>query len=444
MLSLYGDGHRFCDGVSRRNFLKIGALGLGGLSLPQILQAESKAGIRNSQKSIIMIYLPGGPPHQDMFDLKVDAPSAIRGEFQPIPTNVPGVEICELLPQIAKRLDKVAIIRSLVGSEGRHNSFQCFTGRTQRQQPLGGWPESGSILSQLQGPRDLSVPPYVNLSPPMRHKPYNAKGPGFLGLSHGAFRPEGESKADMVLQSVRLDRLTDRRRLLASFDQFRRRVDTSETMQGVGDFQRQALDVLTSSKLVHALDLSREDPRIVERYGKGTEREQGDAAPRLMSQFLMARRLVEAGVRFVTVSFSFWDWHGGNFHHARANFPDLDQGVTALIDDLHQRGLEKDVSVVVWGEFGRTPQINKNAGRDHWPRVSCALLAGGGMKMGQAVGTTDRLGADADDRPIHFQEVFATLYRTMGIDVRTATVDDYNGRPRYLVADGAEPLPELV
>lgn len=452
MLTIYGDesaqgSQRFCDGMHRRSFLKIGGLALGGLSLPQLLEAESRdqKATKGSGKSVIMIYLAGGPPHQDMFDLKLDAPSGIRGEFKPIRTNVPGIQICEEFPRLAAMTDKLAIIRSLVGSDGRHDSFQCLTGRRYRGQPPGGWPEFGSVVSRLQGFGDPGVPPYVNLSPIMRHKPYNAKGPGFLGQAHGAFRPEGEAREDMALNGITLERLGDRRRLLGSFDRFRRHADRlGESMQGMNAFQNQALGVLTSSKLVEALDLEREDPRVIDRYGKGTPREQGDAAPRLMKHFLLARRLVEAGARFVTCTFSFWDWHGSNFTHARKNFPDLDQGVSALVEDLHQRGLEKDVSVVVWGEFGRTPQINKSAGRDHWPNVCCALLAGGGMKTGQVIGSTDRLGAEADDRPVHFQEVFATMYHQMGIDVDTATVQDFSGRPRYLVEDHVKPMPELI
>jgi len=445
MLAIYGpDTHRFCDGVSRRAVLKIGGLALGGLSLAELLHAESRSGLRESNKSIIMIYLAGGPPHQDMFDLKMDAPSEIRGEFRPIPTNVPGIQICESLPKMARMMDKLAVIRSLVGSEGQHNSFQCLTGRTQRRQPPGKWPEAGSVLAKVQDSRGPGVPPYVNLAPIMRHRPYNAKGPGFLGPAYAAFRPAGETKADMVLNGVGPERLLDRRRLLASFDRFRRDVDESRLMAGIDVFQRQALGVLTSNRLAHALDLRREDSRVVDRYGYGTAQVQGDAAPRLMGDFLVARRLVEAGVRFVTLTFSFWDWHSQNFANARRNFPDLDQGVTALVEDLHQRGLDKDVTVIVWGEFGRTPRINANAGRDHWPAVSCALLAGGGMRTGQLIGTTDRHAAQAKDRPIHFRDVFATLYHNMGIDVENATIDDYSGRPRHLVGGGAKPIPELV
>src|SRR5436190_1743850 len=444
MLTIQGSSSKFCDGVSRRNFLRIGALGLGGLALPQLFQAEAASGIRKSHKAIIMIYLPGGPPHQDTFDLKLDAPSEIRGEFKPIRTNVPGIEICEHLPRIAKMADKLAFVRSIVGAEDNHYDYQCLTGRLKRTEPPGGWPSIGSVVSKLQGATHPAVPPFVGLEPVMQHKPYNSSGPGFLGVPHRSFRPAGEGKADMVLNGVTLDRLNDRKTLLASFDQFRRDVDASGAMEGLDAFNQQAFGVLTSSQLLNALDLGREDKRIVERYGKGDPKTHGDAAPMLTEQFLMARRLVEAGARFVTVAFGFWDYHGKNFDNARKDLPLLDQGVSALVQDLHDRGLDKDVSVVVWGEFGRTPTINKDGGRDHWPRVSCAVLAGGGMKTGQVIGATDRLGGEASERPVHFQEVFATLYNRVGIDVNKATINDLTGRPQFLVDNNQQPMRELI
>ena len=327
--------------------------------------------------------------------------------------------------------------------EGQHNSFQCLTGHTQRNQPQSGWPEYGCSVSKVLGAAHPSAPPYVNLFPNMQHRPYNAKGPGYLGRPHAAFMPEGETKSDLVLNGISVERLADRRRLLESFDRFRRRAESSDMMRGVDAFQQRAFDILTSSRLADALDLSKEDPRVRERYGTGTTKRQGDAAPRLMGQFLTARRLIEAGARCVTVAFSFWDWHGNNFGNARKNFPDLDQGVSALVEDLHERGLDKDVSVVVWGEFGRTPRINKQAGRDHWPKVTCALLAGGGMRTGQVIGSTTRDGGEAKDRPVTFPEVFATLYHNLGIDTDTTTTADLNGRPQYLV-DGAKPIAELI
>ncbi|HSH92911.1 MAG TPA: DUF1501 domain-containing protein [Roseimicrobium sp.] len=444
MLTIAGKSARFCDGISRRNFLKIGALGLGGLSLPQILQAESKSGIKQTQKSIIMIYLPGGPPHQDMFDLKLDAPSEVRGEFKPISTNVPGIQICEHLPLMSRMMDKMVPIRSIVGSEGGHDNFQCYTGRSQRNQPPGGWPTFGSAISKLQGAADPAIPPFIGLENRTQHRPYNMATPGFLGVPHQSFRPAGEGKNDMVLNGVSTDRLSDRRALLAGFDNFRRDVDSSGLMEGVDAFTQQAFGMLTSSKLANALDFEKESKKTIERYGKGDPKPKGDASPLLTEQFLMARRLVEAGCRVVTVGFGFWDYHGNNFGNARNDFPLLDRGVTALVQDLHDRGLDKDVSVVVWGEFGRTPTINKDAGRDHWPRVSCALLAGGGMKTGQVIGETDRLGGEATDRPVTFSEVFSTLYHNLGIDVNTTTIDDLSGRPQYLVEPGSQPLKELV
>jgi hypothetical protein len=444
MLTIPGPSSTFCDGVSRRNFLRIGALGLGGLALPQLFQAEAASGIRRSHKAVIMIYLPGGPPHQDTFDIKVDAPSEIRGEFKPIRTKVPGIEICEHLPLMAKMADKLAFVRSIVGAEDNHYDYQCLTGRLKRGEPPGGWPSIGSVVSKLQGTTDPAVPSFVGLEPVMQHRPYNSSGPGFLGIPHRSFRPAGEGRSDMVLNGVTLDRLNDRKTLLASFDRFRRDVDASGAMEGLDAFNQQAFGVLTSRKLLHALDLEREDKRIVELYGKGDPKPHGDAAPMLTEQFLMARRLVEAGARVVTVAFGFWDYHGKNFDNARKDMPLLDRGVTALVQDLHQRDLDKDVSVIVWGEFGRTPTINKDGGRDHWPRVSCALLAGGGMKTGQVIGATDRLGGEASERPVHFQEVFATLYHNMGIDVSKATIEDLTGRPQFLVDNNHQPMRELI
>jgi len=445
MLTIYGGRSRFCDGVSRRNFLKIGALGVAGLSLPQLLRAEAAGGAGSSHKSVIMIFLPGGPAHQDLFDLKPQAPSEIRGEFQPIKTNVPGMEICELMPRLAKQADRVAIIRSIVGCSGDHDAFQCLTGRLKRNMPPGGWPCLGSTLAKLEGPVNEAVPPFVALAPKMGHMEWADPGsPGFLGVPYAPFHPEGEGKSDMTLNGVTLDRLNDRRALLSSLDKFRRDIDSSGMMDGVDAFNRQALSVLTSSKLADALDLAKEDPKTVERYGKGDPRNRDDGGPRLTSHFLIARRLVEAGARCVTLAFSRWDHHGHNFPQLREDIPLLDQGLTALLDDLYARGMDKDVSVIVWGEFGRTPAINKDGGRDHWPRVSCALLAGGGMRTGKVIGATDRQAGEATDRPVQFSEVFATLYHNLGIDTAKATVPDLTGRPQYLVDNNAQPLKELV
>ena len=446
----------FCDGINRRNFLKIGGLGTAsaglGLTLPQLLSLEAQAGTGSSHKSVILIYLVGGPPHQDMFDLKPDAPSNVAGPHRPIGTNVDGIEICELFPEMAKRMDKFAIIRSLVGAQGGHDAFQCYTGRKPQDAPApqGGFAPFGSTVGAIQGPVHAEAPPFVSLCYECTHGPYNEPGPGMLGPRHSSFRPMGPTRADMALQGITLDRLADRTRLLESVDHFRREADASGQMDGLDAFNQQAMGILTSSKLGEALDLSKEDPRIVERYGTGDEvkRIDGNGAPRVPQSFLVARRLVEAGARVVTVNYSKWDWHGGPgndiFKREKEDFPIFDQAITALVDDLHDRGLDKDTTVLVWGEFGRTPKISSRVGRDHWPRVAMALLAGGGMQTGQVIGATDRLGGEAVDRPVTFPEVFATLYHNLGIDVANTTVNDFQGRPQHLVEGNAKPIRELI
>jgi len=444
MLVVPGPSQRFCDGISRRNFLRIGALGMGGLAVPQLLRAESQSGIRSSQKAVIMIYLPGGPPHQDTFDLKMDAPAEIRGEFNPIPTNVPGTQICEHLPRLAKMADRYTIVRSISDAIDDHSDFMCQTGRRKNGQPPGGWPTMGSSVSRLLSGSDSSIPAFIGLEPRMQHRPYNAANAGYAGVSHDAFRPAADAKSDMVLNGISTERLADRRALLSAFDTFRRDVDATGLMSGLDGFNQQAFGMLTSSRLLQALDLKNEDPKLLERYGKGDTKVHGDAAPMLNEQFCVARRLVEAGARFVTVAYGFWDYHGNNFGNARNDLPLLDQALSALYQDLHDRGMERDVSVIVWGEFGRSPNINKDGGRDHWPRANCALLAGGGMKVGQVIGATDRLGGEPSERPVQFGEIFATLYHSLGIDVNKVTIPDFTGRPQFLVPDGCQPMKELV
>ncbi|MBS0261389.1 MAG: DUF1501 domain-containing protein, partial [Planctomycetes bacterium] len=342
---------------------------------------------------------------------------------------------------------KFAIIRSLYGGPDQHASDMCLSGF-----PIGpkgrqdNHPSLGSAVAKLHGPVDQAVPPFVGLTIKTRHEPYCNPGfPGFLGQAYAPFQPDGEGMANMRLNGVTLDQLRDRKALLASVDNFRRQVESSPAFQGVDSFTRKAFDVLTSSKLVEALDLEQEDAKVRDMYGRGSAAPAfgEDAGPHWMDQFLMARRLVEAGVRCVTLSFGSWDRHGANFERLPEQLGKLDMAITALVSDLHARGLDQDVSVVAWGEFGRTPRINPGGGRDHWPQASCALLAGGGMRMGQVIGSTNRLGEIPHDRPVHYQEVFATLYRQLGIDVGTATIPDPNGRPQYLL-DRREPIRELV
>lgn len=441
MLTIRGNKHPFCDGISRREFLTIGGLALGGLTLPQLLAAEAQAGVRKQQKAVIMIFLPGGPPHQDMFDMKPDAPAEIRGEFKPIKTKVPGIEICEHMPRIAAMMDKFTIIRSLTGTRDEHDSHICMSGYSVAESNQNHAPCMGSVLSRLEGPADKTVPPFIGLQTKAGHTPWADPGDaGFLGLAHAAMRPQGEIMQDMTLGDISLDRLAHRRKLLTTLDRFRRGVDS---LEGIDAMNQRAFDILTSSKLAHALDVTKEDPKVRERYGKGRMEPVDDGLPMINDQFLAARRLVEAGARCVTIGYGRWDYHGDNFGQLKRYLPMLDSAVASLVQDLHDRGLDKDVSVVVWGEFGRTPRVNKDGGRDHWPRASFALLAGGGMKTGQVIGSTNRFGEEPDERPIDYKDVFVTLYHNLGIDIVNTPVPDITGRPNYLYA-GHEPIAELV
>ena len=456
MLTIYGKSNKrtgFCDGLSRRNFLKVGGAAYGGLSLAQMLEMESLAGVGSSHRSVINIYLPGGPSHLDMWDLKPNAPAEIRGEFNPINTNVPGIQICELFPRVAQMMDKFAIIRSISDSDGRHDGYQCMTGRRfGSRQPNGGWPSAGAWVSRLAGPVSKAVPPNLALMYPTGNRTWGEAGTaGFMDLSHSPFNLVGkkprENPDNMVLQGITLERLQDRDSLRTALDQYRRGATASTNMESVDTYAQQALGILTDSKLCDALDLSKEDPRTLARYGKSDVRFQRDGAPKMIENFCVARRLVEAGARYVSLNYSRWDWHGGdgmNFPRSRQEFPLLDQGLSALIGDIHERGLAKQVSVVVWGEFGRTPKINKKNSRDHWPRVNAALVAGGSIQTGQVVGETNKYAEHAVKRPVKFQEIFATLYDHLGLDAHRDRIFDGSGTPRYPVDAGVDPIRELL
>ena len=448
MLTLWGPGknNRFCDGLSRRSFLKIGGLAMGGLSLPALLQAEAQAAsssARASHKSVIMVYLAGGLAHQDTFDLKPEAPEGIRGEFKPIATCLPGIQISELLPKMAGVLDKVAVIRSIVNLRDEHSSFQNLTGFPMAQSQREGRPSFGSVIARVQGTVDPVVPPFVDLFPVMQHRPYNSPGPGFLGHTCKAARMDGDDLALLKPPAnVSHQRFEGRRTLFNQFDQFRHQVDNAE-IGGMDDVYRHAFDVLTSDKVAKALDITREDPKLRDRYGLGSSQHLGDGAPMWNDQLLTARRLVEAGARCVTVAYGFWDTHGQNFSWLRQRLPLFDQGISALVEDIYARGLDRDVTVVVWGEFGRSPKINKDAGRDHWARVNSALMFGGGMKVGQVIGSTDKLGGAAASHPVHYLDVLATIYHNLGIDPH-ALISDKANRPVNILPPSTAPIRELI
>jgi len=407
--------------ASRRRFLNVGALGVGGLTLADLLRAEAAQG-NSSHKAVINIHLAGGPSHIDTFDLKPDAAREFRGEFNPVTTNVPGIDICEHFPMLAQSADKFAIIRSLTGSISDHSDYPTQTGYPRSNlQSSGGRPSVGSVAAKLLGSAGTGAPPFVG---------YNGSYVGYLGSVYQPYRPKG---GELRLNAaVTPDRLQSRTELLQGIDNLRREMDQSGQMTALDAYTQQAVDVVTSGRVADALDLNKEDPRLRERYGNDGK------------MFLTARRLIEAGVRAVNFNWGSWDTHSNNFGHLKGQLPKLDVAMSALLEDLHTRGMDKDVTVVMWGEFARTPRVNNNkGGRDHWLEVAMCFVAGGGMKMGQVIGASNRNAERVVDRPVHLQEVFATIYHNLGIDVKNTTITDPAGRPQYLV-DHREPIRELL
>jgi hypothetical protein len=426
MFTLWGARQGFCDGITRRNFLKIGAFG-AGLTLAEMLRSQARAGASPStpSKSAIMIYLPGGPSHMDMYDLKPDAPAEYRGEFKPIATNVAGVQICEHFPLQARMWDKLACIRSVI-SVDEHSDSLVTTGYSESQNRVAHHPSFGAVMSRLRGNTSNDIPPFVSL-----RGMSIGQEPGYLGVAHRAFTPSGPGLQNLNLPGgVNLARMEDRKSLLSGFDQVRRDIDASGTMKGLDAFATRAFDMIASGNVRKALDLTREDPRVRDRY-KGIE------------QFLTARRLIEAGVGCVTLAIGGWDTHSSNFKTLKKQLPQVDRGIANLIQDLHDRGMENDVVTVMWGEFGRTPKINGNdAGRDHWAPVMSAIVAGGGLKMGQAIGSSSSRGEYPKVQPYRASQVLSTLYRVVGIDP-SLTFPNGSGRPMYIL-DDREPVKELL
>jgi hypothetical protein len=426
MLTIWGERQQFCDGVTRRGFLKIGAFG-AGLSLAEMLRLRAAAGTSpgsRSTKSAIMIYLPGGPSHIDMYDPKPDAPKEFRGEFKPIATNVSGIQICEHMPLQAQMFDKLAVLRSVVSVE-EHSDSLVMTGYSENTNRTAHHPSLGAVVSKVRGSAN-DIPPFVSL----RGSTIGTE-PGYLGVGHRPFTPDGPGLQNLRLANgVNRERVGERKSLLQNFDSIRRDMDASETMRGMDTFAARAFDMVASGTVRRALDLTHEDPRVRDRY-KGIE------------AFLTARRLIEAGVGCVTLAIGGWDTHSSNFKTLKKQLPRVDRGVANLIQDLQDRGMDQDVVTVMWGEFGRTPKINNNdGGRDHWAPVMSALIAGGGLKMGQAIGASNSRGEIPKDRPIKVPQVLSTIYHALGIDP-SQTFPNGNGRPMYIL-DDREPVTELV
>ncbi len=453
--------------VSRRGFLCAGTLGIAGLSLPEVLAAEARAGKNPSRKSIIVIHLDGGPPQMDLIDPKPDAPLDLRSPFAPIRTTVPGIQLTQLMPKCASIADKLVLLRTLVGSDGRHHAFQCQSGYKENDlQSIGGRPALGCVVNHLLGTPLDDVPNFVDL---MQGRPLvrNSARPGFLGPSVNPFRPdisqrwhrelEDGMKGELarlgknhdtklsLIPDLPVSRLDDRLALLNNIDQFNRTLDQSGSMAAMDHFTRQAYRILTSGAFSSAMDIDREDTKVIDSYtpsmkmnGKQSNTSEGpDAALKL----LLARRLVEAGVRVVSVSLSDFDTHSDNNTRMEHLGPLFDFGFHALVTDLESRGMLEDVTVLAWGEFGRTPKVNDKGGRDHWPRLSMGMMAGGGMS-GAVLGESDRVAGEVMSRPIAYADVVATLYHQLGIDPQTM-IYDQTGRPHMLMDQG-EVIRELV
>jgi len=441
MFTLWGNKQEFCDGITRRDFLRVGALGLGGLSLADLLRAQARSPKEREPRAVIMIHLPGGPSHHDMYDPKPDAPQEIRGEFKPIQTNVPGIQVSELLPLQAKIADKLAIVRGI--------DFLSYSGNDHSQEPLyTGFhskftvrPAFGSVVTRLQGSPNPPMPPYVSLSPF-----YDGDRAAYLGPAYRPFAPSDRGQGNLSLvKGVTVEQLQDRKMLLHTFDSMRRDIDQKGEMSGMDTFTTQALDMIATPQVRDAFDLSKEPESVKAKYG--SYRARGQAGEIDPMKFLMARRLVEAGASIVTLAVGSWDDHGSAkegsiFKALRQRLPVLDQAVHGLVTELHERGLDKQTAVLIWGEMGRTPKINTVAGRDHWSEAGSAVLAGGlGLRLGQVVGATDAKGA-YPKRRIKHQNVLATFYHLLGIDPAT-TLPDHNGRPQHLL-DECDKIAELV
>lgn len=435
--------HSNCEGVARRDFIKLGATGLLGLSLPEVLRLESQADTAKSKaKSIIMVWLAGGPATIDMWDLKPEAPEGIRGEFKPIETKAPGMQICEYLPQIAKVADKITIIRSLAHSIPSHEIATVFMSTGNKPTAALQYPSMGSIAAKML-PVDKGLPPFVSMGDVRGGKATSA---GYLGSGYNAFlvegnaggRPNQQAKGRQVPAgnlSVRgitlpggfsLETLDRRDKLLQSFDEGLKGSD--EIAEGLDTFHQQALDILRSDKTKKAFNLAAESDATRDRYG----------ASAFGQGLLAARRMVEAGVRFVTIGLGGWDTHESNFQRLKErNLPPVDTGLSALIEDLDQRGLLDSTIIYCAGEFGRTPKINTRGagGRDHWARSMAVVVAGGGIKRGYVHGSTDANGMVPATDPCSPDDVSATILGQLGIE-KTTEMATANGRKVQLFREG--------
>jgi hypothetical protein len=425
---------RDCDGMIRRDFLKIGTLGMTGLMLPDLLRlraAASVAGRPTRNTSVVWLWLGGGPTHIETFDPKMSAPAEFRSTVGAVQTSLPGVQFGGVLPRMARVADKMAIVRSFAHSNSGHGggTHWVMTGYNfppadNGQAPIK--PGYGAILARYRGPNNpqTGLPTYVRTAGTL------GDGPAWLGSAYAPFDVAGNARNNMNLRTT-LDRLAERRSLLRTFDTMRRDIDRSGLARGLDSFEQQAYDLLLS-RAREVFDVSREEPRTRDMYGSNP----------LAQQLLLARRLCEAGVGFVSLHFGGWDMHGGIANAMRQLGPQLDHAVAAFIQDCHDRGLDQDILLVITGEFGRTPRINGGAGRDHWAPLSTLAFAGGGLRMGQVVGESNSKAEVPRTTPITPQDLMATLFHVLGIP-QDLHYNDPTGRPTPMI-NGGRPIAELI
>ncbi len=448
MLDVVGRSVRLCDGVNRRGFLRIGSLGVAGLSLSEVMQArQAQAAESRKDTAVIVLFQAGGASHIDMYDLKPKMSAEVRGPFQPIATNQPGFEVCDLMPGHARVADRMAVIRSIKHNLAVHDDathwlqtgWPLLNARQAGQRN----PSQGSVISALAQPRNVSMPAYVAIPEDYRRHMGFYEGPAFLSTRYAALDAGGDPSLgnyrppDFKLPAdVVMSRLEDRRGLMREFDSLSRQLNHEPSFRNLDDVQRQALELVTGSSVRQAFDLTQESPELRQRYGQHAY---GQSA-------LLARRLVEAGVTFVVMNLyekdvDWWDDHYTIEKNLRKRLPAYDQALTTLIEDLTERGQIDRVLVAAFGEFGRAPRIDQYAGRGHWPGAASAVLAGGGIRGGQIIGSTVANGAEPKDRPLGPGDLLASIYKVVGVD-HQAMVRDRQQRPVPILESG-EPISEL-
>lgn len=442
MLRIDGSVFRNCDGITRRNFLQLGAplLGLGLADLLRLDARGAASGQPASQKAIIVFWTHGGMSQQDTYDMKPDAPAEYRGMYSPIKTSAPGIDVCERFPRQAKLMHHLSLVRSVHHENGIHapsahwmqtGHFGPTLARIAQQKP-----SFGSVIARALGPRNPQLPAYVAVP---KAEAFGYQQAHYLGKAFNPFEVGADPNAkdfqvpNLSLPSgLELKSINARRKLLASFDTIRRDIDKSGVMEGLDTFKAQALDMVAGDRVRDAFDISREDPRLRDHYGR---HQYGQSA-------LLARRLIEAGTRCVTVNTGYWDHHNDIEPGLEQHLPPLDRAIAGLVEDLAERGMLNDVVIYCAGEFGRTPRINGHAGRDHWSNCFTVMLAGGGIQGGRVVGASEKFGGGVQQRLTTPLDLFATIYDRLGIPLKTH-YEDSAGRPVSIV-DGGKPIGELV